>query len=86
MCDQGHFLVAQTGCVPAGDELAAGRRADGLNVVVLQPDALRRQLVQRGGLDGGVVVADVIETLQEENATPVNPILTAARLINFIHD
>lgn len=77
MCDRGQFLVAQTGCVPARDELAAGRRADGLNVVVLQPHALRRQLVQRGGLDGGVVVADVVETLQEGNGTLVNFILTA---------
>lgn len=51
------------GAVPAGHELAAGRRADGLNVVVLQPHALRRQFVQSGGLDGWVVVADVIEPL-----------------------
>lgn len=49
--------------LPAGDQLAAGRRADGLDVVVLQRHALRRQLVQGGGLEGGVVVADVVEAL-----------------------
>lgn len=49
--------------VPAGDELAAWRRADGLNIVVLQLHALRRQFVQSGSLDGGVVVADVVEAL-----------------------
>lgn len=53
----------RNGPVPSGHELAAGRRADGLDVVVLQPHALRRQFVQSGGLDGRVVVADVIETL-----------------------
>ena len=53
----------QRSSVPAGDELAAWRRADGLNVVVLQRHALRRQLVQSGSLDGRVVVADVVEAL-----------------------
>lgn len=51
--------------VPAGDELAARRRADWLNVVVFQFHALRGQFVQSGGLDGGVVVPDVIEALRQ---------------------
>lgn len=49
--------------VPAGDELAAGRGADGLDVVTLQLHSISSQLVQSRGLDGGVVVADVIESL-----------------------
>lgn len=57
----------ETGPPPARHQLAAGRRADGLNVVVLQPHALRRQLVQGGRLDGRVVVADVIEPLGNED-------------------
>lgn len=50
--------------VPAGDELAARRRADGLDVVVLQGDALCCQFVQGGRFDGRVVVADVVEALR----------------------
>lgn len=65
----------ETGPVPAGDELAAGWRADGLNVVVLQPHALRRQFVQCGGLNGWVVVADVIETLESKDGILLNVLL-----------
>lgn len=61
------FSRAETECLPAGDELAARRRADGLNIVVLQPHALRRQFVQCGGLNGRVVVADIVETLEEKD-------------------
>ncbi len=50
-------------CVPAGDELAAWRRADGLNIVVLQLHTFSRQFVQSWSLDGRVMVADVVETL-----------------------
>lgn len=49
--------------VPAGDELAAWRCADGLNVIVLQLHALRRQLVQSGSLNGRVMVTNVVEAL-----------------------
>lgn len=54
--------------VPAGEELAAWRRTDGLNIVILQPHALRRQFVQSGRLDVGVVVANVVEALLQEES------------------
>lgn len=49
--------------IPACDELAAGRRAQRLDIVVLQPDPLRGQLIQRRAADLAAVVADVIEAL-----------------------
>lgn len=49
--------------VPAGHELAPGRAAERLHVVVLQLHALRRQPVQGGRLNLGAVIAHVPEAL-----------------------
>lgn len=51
------------GGLPAGDQLAAGRRADGLDVVVLQLHTLGCQPVQGGRLDVRAVVPDVVVAL-----------------------
>lgn len=56
-------LEASVNLIPACDELAAGRRAQRLDIVVLQPDPLRGQFIQRRAADLPAVVADVIEAL-----------------------
>lgn len=49
--------------LPAGHELAPGRAAQRLHVVILQLDSFRRQPVQGRGLDLGSVVPDIPEAL-----------------------
>lgn len=49
--------------VPAGHELAPGRAAQRLHVVILQLDTLSRQPVQSRGFDLGAVVPDIAEAL-----------------------
>ena len=49
--------------VPAGHELAPGRAAQRLHVVILQLDTLSRQPVQGRGFDLGAVVPDIAEAL-----------------------
>ncbi|TNN37435.1 hypothetical protein EYF80_052398 [Liparis tanakae] len=48
--------------VPPGHELVPGRCAQGLDVVVIQPDSSCRQLVQVRGDDLRVVIADIVPT------------------------
>lgn len=38
-------------CLPAGEKLAPRRRADGLDIIILQLDTFGGQPVQRRGLD-----------------------------------
>lgn len=55
--------VLRTNTLPAGDELAAGRGADGLDVVILQLHSVSSQFVQHRCPDVRAVVADVVESL-----------------------
>ena len=68
--------------VPAGHELAPGRAAQRLHVVILQLDPLRRQPVQGRGLDLGAVVPDIPEALvvhQDEH-----DVRLGARLVELV--
>lgn len=69
--------------IPAGHELAPGRAAQRLHVVVLQLDSLRCQPVQSRGFDLRAVVANIPETLivhQDEDDVR----LRAARLLEVV--
>lgn len=55
--------VGPHGTLPAGHQLAPGRAAQWLHVVILQFDSLRRQPVQSRGFDLGAVVAYVPKAL-----------------------
>lgn len=62
--------------VPAGHELAPGRAAQRLHVVILQLDSLRSQPVQSRGFDLGAVVPNIPETLvvhQDEDDVRLRP-------------
>lgn len=63
------LMLTHQRLVPASEELTAGRRADRLNVVIFQFHSLCCQFVQCWGLDGWVVVADVVEALLESHVT-----------------
>ncbi|MEQ2213859.1 hypothetical protein XENOCAPTIV_022356, partial [Xenoophorus captivus] len=51
------------GSLPAGHQLAPGRAAERLNVVILQLDSLRRQPVQIRGFDLGAMVPNIPKAL-----------------------
>lgn len=68
--------------IPAGHELAPGRAAERLHIIILQFDSLRCQPVQRRGLDLGAMVPNVPEALiihEDENDMRLR-----ARLVKFI--
>ena len=57
-----HVLPAQPVGILAGHEGGPGRRAGGLDVVLVQQDPLLRQLLQAGAVDVGVVPGDIVPT------------------------
>ena len=57
-----HVLPAQSVGVLARHEGGPGRRAGGLDVVLVQQDPLLSQLLQAGAVDVGVVPGDIVPT------------------------
>ena len=61
-----HVLTTQPVGILAGHEGGPGGGAGGLDVVLVQQDPLRCQLLQAGAVDVGVVPGHVIPTCREK--------------------